>query len=83
MTFTQELAERRILNNAKEVEQRSPPPSEAQQVEAALKVHRLALELTVALRAARDLGVPLVIQVDDIPMGKRLLTQVLARMLVD
>ena len=77
------LIELRVLNDAKEVERRSPPPDEVQQKEAALEVVRLARQLTDALGAARELGVPMVIQVDDIPLGKRLLTQVIARMLIE
>lgn len=79
----EQLNELRILNDAKEVERSSPPPDATQQTEAELKVVRLARELTDALQAARELGVPMVIQVDDIHLGKRLLTQVLARVLVD
>ncbi|TIL23665.1 MAG: hypothetical protein E5Y88_22325 [Mesorhizobium sp.] len=54
-----------------------------QQKEAALKVVRLAMELSTALEAARELGLPMVIEVDDIPFGERILTQVLARMLIE
>lgn len=75
--------EQRVMDEAKEVGRGGLPPDEAQQTEAALKVLRLARELTGALQAARELGLPMVIQVDDIPMGKRLLTQVLARMLIE
>ena len=54
---------------------------EARQQEAAMKVVKLATALTDALEAARKEGVPMVIQVDDIAIGKQIHTHVLARML--
>ncbi|MET3594663.1 hypothetical protein ABID26_004071 [Mesorhizobium shonense] len=54
------------------------------QKEAALKVIRLAMELSIAWEAASEAGVPMVIEVDEIPLGKagRTVKQVLARLLV-
>ncbi|RUU95487.1 hypothetical protein EOB36_32395 [Mesorhizobium sp. M6A.T.Cr.TU.017.01.1.1] len=55
---------------------------DAQQKEAALKVVRLAMELTTALQAAHDAGVPMVIEQDEFSVSGRPIRQVLARLLI-
>ncbi|WP_095201653.1 hypothetical protein [Mesorhizobium carmichaelinearum] len=55
-----------------------------EQGKAAQRVVKLAMELSIAWDAAIDLGVPMVIQVDEIPVGSsgQTIRQVLARLLV-
>lgn len=53
------------------------------QEDAALKGVKWASELTHALEAAREMGLPMVVQVDDISIGGRMHTQVLARLLIE
>lgn len=58
--------------------------NEDRQKEATLNVIRLAMELSIAWEAASEAGVPMVIDVDEIPLGEtgRTVKQVLARLIV-